>query len=112
MRCEGEWREGDYMSFFEGDNKGGTKVLVEEIKPGEHIKTKHVAMVDPQNVEIEPADEMSKKWIGSREDYYFKAASDNETTLEVMMTVDEAFQEMFDETWPKALQYFKEICES
>ena len=33
------------------------------------------------------------------------------TTLKIVMTVDIAFKEMFDNAWPKALQYFKEVCE-
>ncbi|WP_452223560.1 hypothetical protein [Lacinutrix chionoecetis] len=52
-----------------------------------------------------------KSWIGSLEEYFFKKEDDQTTKLEIVMTVDESFQDMFDTTWPKALQYFKEVCE-
>jgi hypothetical protein len=110
MTYEGEWKEGEHISFFD-QTQGGTKVLVEEIVANESIKTKHVAMVNPQNIEIELTDDMMRKWIGSQENYYFKKKGENESTLEVVMIADEAFEKMM-EAWSKALQLFKEICEA
>lgn len=110
MTYEGDWKKGKNMSFFD-QTQGGTKVVFEEFKPNEYIRAKHVAMVNSDNIEIELTDEMMRKWIGSLEEYYFKRESDDATTLEIVMTVDEAFQKMFDGTWPKALQFFKEVCE-
>jgi hypothetical protein len=52
-----------------------------------------------------------KKWIGSLEEYYFKADDDNTTTFEVVMVSDEMFEDM-SKAWPKALELFKGICES
>ena len=110
MTYEGEWKEGEHISFFD-QTQGGTKVLVEEIVPNESIKTKHIAMVNPQNIEVEITDDMMRKWIGSKESYFFKKKSETETTLEVIMVTDEAFEKMM-EAWPKALQLLKEICEA
>ncbi len=110
MTYEGEWKEGEYISFFDPSH-GGTKVIIEELRPNEYIRAKHIAMVDSQNIEVELTDEMMRKWIGSLEEYSFKKMSNDETMFEVVMTLDEAFQEMFDGAWPKALQYFKEVCE-
>ena len=109
MSYEGEWKEGEYISFFD-QTQGGTKVIIEEIVPNETIKAKHIAMVNPQNIEVELTDDMMRKWIGSQEIYNFKGESDTETILEVVMITDEAFEEMMG-AWPKALQLFKEICE-
>jgi hypothetical protein len=111
MTYEGEWKQGGYISFFD-NTQGGTKVIIEELKLNNFIKSKHIAMVNPQNIEVELTDEMMKKWIGSREDYFFKKDGEEKTTLEIVMEVDDAFQKMFDAAWPKALLYFKEICES
>ena len=111
MTYEGEWKVGGNISFFD-DKQGGTKIVIEDMKAPEYIKAKHIAMVNPEAVEVELTDDMMKKWIGSLEEYYFKKDSDEQTTLEIVLQVDEAFQEMFDGTWPKALQYFKEICEA
>lgn len=110
MTYEGEWKEGEHISFFD-QTQGGTKVIIEEIVPNESIKAKHVAMVNQKNVETEPTDDMMRKWIGTQEDYYFKKESDTETTFEVVVVTDEAFEEMMA-VWPQALQFFKEICEA
>lgn len=110
MTYEGEWKEGEHISFFD-QTQGGTKVIVKEIVPNESIIMKHVAMVNPQNIETELTDDMMRKWIGSQENYYFKKESDTETTLEVVMIADEVFEKMM-EAWSKALQLFKEICEA
>lgn len=60
---------------------------------------------------MELTDETMRKWIGSREDYNFRKDGESKTILEVVMKVDEVFQEMFDNAWPEALEYFKKICE-
>lgn len=110
MTYEGEWKEGENISFFD-QTQGGTKVVIEELIENESIKMKHIAMVNPNNTECEITDEMMEKWIGSREDYYFKQDSDNETTLQIIVHTNEAFEEMMS-AWNQALQYFKEVCEA
>jgi len=110
MDYKGEWKEGEHIAFFD-QSQGGTKVHVEKLVPNELIKTTHVAMVNTEAAEIELSDEMMKKWIGSKENYYFKAEGDSTTLLEVEMITDEAFEEMM-QAWPKALESLKEICES
>lgn len=111
MTYTGEWKKGGYMSFFD-NSQGGTKVLFEDLRHNEYIRAKHVAMVNVDNKEVELKDDMMKKWIGSLEEYFLKKEDDTKTKLDIVMTVDEAFQEMFDTAWPKALHYFKEVCES
>jgi uncharacterized protein YndB with AHSA1/START domain len=110
MTYEGEWKEGQHISFFD-KTQGGTKVLVEHVVPNETIKMKHVAMVNPQNIEVALTDEMMQKWIGSREDYFFRKEVDDVTTLEVVMLADEAFEEMMN-AWSLALQLFRNVCEA
>jgi hypothetical protein len=110
MTYEGEWKQGQHISFFD-KTQGGTKVLVEHVVPNETIRMQHVAMVNPQNIEVALSDEMMRNWIGSREDYYFKKEGDNVTTLEVVMLADEAFEEMMN-AWSQALQLFKDVCEA
>ena len=110
MTYEGEWKEGHHISFFD-KTQGGTKVLVESVVPYETVKMKHVAMVNPQNIEVPLTDEMMRKWIGSREDYFLRKEGDDVTTLEVIMLADEAFEEMMN-AWSQALQLFKNVCEA
>ncbi len=109
MTYEGEWKKGEHISFFH-HTQGGTKVIIENIIPNELIKTKHVAMINSQKIEVVP-DALMQKWIGSQENYYFKEESDTETTLTIVMIADEAFEKVM-EAWTKALQFFKEICEN
>ncbi len=109
LSYEGAWTQGGNIIFF--DEQGGTKIVIEEIKQSECIKTRHIAMVNANLDEVELTDDKMQKWIGTHENYYFKKYNENKTELEVEMIVDEAFQEMFDNAWPKALEYFKSICE-
>lgn len=110
MNYEGEWKQGANISFFDHSN-GGTKVVIEEMRLNECIKMTHVAMVNAQNIEVHVPDETMHKWIGLQEKYYFKRKNESETELEIVMVTDETFQKMFDDAWPKALHYFKEVCE-
>lgn len=110
MAIEGEWREGEHISFFDHAH-GGTKVIIEALRPYDVIKMKHIAMVNLQNLEIEPTDNAMRKWIGSQEEYYFKDSGENQTLVEIIMITDEMFEKMM-EAWPQALHYFKEVCES
>lgn len=106
----GTWEVGGYVSFIDSEQRG-TKVLIEEMVPNRHILTKHIAMVDGINQELEPTDDVMKAWIGTREDYFFESSGE-QTTLTITMVMDEAFSSMAQEGWPKALQQFKEMCES
>ena len=110
MSWEGQWAEGKHISFFDQE-RGGTKVLIESFTPSEEIKAIHVAMVNPNNEEVALTDEMMKKWIGTREEYYFRKTGKATTTLEVVVLTDEVFEKMMD-TWQLALKYFKALCEA
>ena len=109
---EGEWKEGGEMIFYDPNNHGGTKVVFDVFKKPEKTIARHIAMVDTNKKEIEEYDEVMKKWIGTIEEYTFVDNGDNTTTLSIDMETDEQFKEMFDNSWPKALELFKDICES
>ena len=110
MDFSGSWEKGEHIAFFD-QSQGGTKAVVEDAQPAEFIKLKHIAMVNPKTEEIPLEDNMMKKWIGTLEQYYFHP-EDNGTRLEILIETDEAFQEMMDGPWPKALQSIKDICEN
>lgn len=109
MTFEGEYVEGKHISFSDTSGQG-TKVVVNELVAPEHIKMTHVAMVEAGNKEVAELDEVMKKWIGAKEEYYLSSTEDGGTKFDVKIETDEAFEEMMN-AWPKALQYFKEICE-
>ncbi len=109
MTYEGVWKQGEHIFFFD-KSQGGTKVRIEELQPNEVIKATHVAMVNPENMEVELSDDMMRKWVGSKEEYYFKDAGEGATLVTVCIETDEAFEKMMS-AWTQALEYFKEICE-
>lgn len=110
MTYRGEWKKGEHISFVD-KTQGGTKALVEDLQSPDFIKLKHVAMVNPQGEEVPLSDDMMKKWIGTLEQYFLRRLADDQTQLEIVLQMDEAFQEMMDGAWPKALQYLKDLCE-
>ena len=104
----GEWRQGTYINFFD-PNMGGTRALLEKVVPCREIFARHVAILDKEQNEDNEGD-FAKKWIGSTESYSFNE-TDGVTTLSIITETDEAFEKMFSDSWPKALELLKEVCE-
>ena len=110
MKCVGDWKEGENL-YFTDVSGSGTKAVVEEVKENESVRMKHIAMVEDVDKEVTELDATMEKWIGSNEEYYFKAISENETELTVVIEADEAFEPMM-QAWDKALVYLKDVCEN
>jgi len=104
----GEWKQGSYINFID-PNMGGTRALLESVIPYQKISAKHVAMLDKGENEDNESD-FAKKWIGTTEDYTL-SETEGKTHLAVVTKTDEAFEKMFTDSWPQALQLLKEICE-
>ena len=109
---KGTWQKGTKMLFLGTDNAGGTGGMVSRIKeniPGEFVSIEHIGFVK-DNKEITSGAEV-EEWSGAHENYSFKTA-DGKTLLAVDMDSNEKYKEYFSESWPKALEKLKEICES
>ena len=104
----GEWKQGETILFFDND-LGGTKALLEIFNPYDEILAKHVSMVDKEMNENNEV-EMAKKWNGSTERYTFNEVG-NKTKLDIEISTDDVFSEMFNTGWPKALGIIKSLCE-
>ncbi len=104
----GEWIQGRHIDFID-PNMGGTRALLEKVEPCQEILAKHVAMLDKEGNE-DNTGEFVDKWVGTTEHYTF-AENEGVTQIRVIMETDEAFEKMFAESWPKALQLLKELCE-
>ena len=104
----GEWKQGETILFFDS-NLGGSKAVLEIYNTYNEILAKHFSMVDKDGKENNE-DEMAKKWIGTTERYRFTETG-NKTKLGIEMTTDETFSEMFNTSWPKALEIIKSLCE-
>ncbi len=105
-----DWREGGTVTFLD-PLQGGTRAVIEEWVPDQLIRTRHTAMVTPENDVIDAMDDEMRKWIGSQENYRFSPDGNGGTLLEVEMLMDEAFEEMMA-AWTIALQQLKGLCEA
>lgn len=108
---EGGWNKGDKI-YFIGLNKEGKKEgMVSEI--AEHIPNRFVSIrhygIYNNGEEITEGPEV-EKWAGGNENYTF-TENNGSTTVTVDVDVTDEFTGYFNDTFPKALQKLKEICE-
>ena len=107
---DGEFAQGHDIRFTD-PGLGGTVAHLEVFEPHSRILAKHIAMIGKDGSQTTEG-EMAEKWIGTVEEYTFVKEEDDTTTLNIEMQTDEAFQKMFDSSWPKALELFKALCDS
>lgn len=106
---EGVFKEGETICFFD-PALGGTEALVQKLVPHKRISLKHQAIFD-KNLKRDTESESAKKWIGSEEDYFLKEEYGS-TRVEVEVFIHEDHQNMFNKTWPKALELLKDVAVS
>lgn len=107
----GDWSEGSKILFlapWEGGEMAGMVSRIKENRPYEYLSIEHLGMV--QNGKEDTSSEAVKQWAGALENYTFK---EKNGTTEVLVELDspEEYAEMFQGTWPKALQKLKELAE-
>jgi len=108
---KGDWNKGSKMLFLAPGKTGeleGMVSRVKEIKPYEYISIEHLGIVHNGVEDI--ISEAVKTWAGALENYTFKE-KDGRTEVLVDLDSNEEFKEMFQDTWPKALQKLKELSE-
>lgn len=112
---EGSWDKGSKILFLgvdENGEKGGMVSTIIENKPNHFVTIQHKGLVQG-NTEITEGPEV-EKWANGLENYTFEEipmAIGRTTTLTVDLDTDEDFIEYMNETYPKALDKLKEICE-
>ncbi len=105
----GEWKKGEYIKFIDPD-LGGTKAILEELKPFDYILAKHVAIIRKDGAEDTESD-VAKSWIGVTEEYRFDEHNGiTEISIEIKTHV--AYVSMFNDSWPKGLKALKDLCET
>ena len=107
-RYEGDWKQGEYITFLD-PNLGGTKARIEELVRPEWIHATHVSVISKDGVE-DTQSEAAKKWIGATETYELSEVGDK-TDLKVSVSTHEDYEKMFNDCWPNALELLKAICE-
>jgi uncharacterized protein YndB with AHSA1/START domain len=107
----GNWSKGSMM-LFGPEGTGAVSGMVSRIKenrPYEYISIEHIGMV--QNGKEETSSEAMKGWAGALENYTFKEMGDRTEVLVDVDTANEESEEMFQTTWPRALQKLKQLAE-
>jgi uncharacterized protein YndB with AHSA1/START domain len=106
---EGEWKQGEKIRFI-GNDQSGTLAKLVEVKPLQSISAEHIAVLMPGGIEDRDS-EVAKGWVGITEKYNFNE-SNGETELKVTIKTNPAWEQMFNDGWPAALEELKRICEN
>jgi uncharacterized protein YndB with AHSA1/START domain len=110
-RYRGSWEKGSKILFIGTDKdgiEGGMVSRVKENIPNKFVSIEHLGLLQGDK-EITTGKEV-EGWAGALENYTFTAANDG-TRLVIEMDANNDFKSYFEETWPKALNKLKEICE-
>lgn len=108
---KGSWEKGAKILFIGTDaegNEGGMVSRIKENIPNKYISIEHLGLVG-NGKEITSGPEV-EAWAGALENYSFEP-KDGGTQLKVDVDTNKEYTSHFDETWPKALEKLKEICE-
>lgn len=108
---EGSWNKGSKMLFIGTDEKGEKGGMVSEIAdniPNRFISIRHYGLVQG-NAEITDGPEV-EKWANGFENYTFEE-NNKVTKVTVDLDTTEDFVDYMNETYPKALDKLKELCE-
>ena len=107
----GSWEKGSKILFLGTDqngNEGGMASKIRENIPNKFVSIEHLSII--QNGKELEADADVENWAGALENYSF--VEKNDTTLFVVdADSKEQYKTYFFETWPKALNRLKAICE-
>ena len=117
---EGSWDKGNKMLFIGVDEKGERGGMVSRIAeniPNQFVSIQHYGVLKADK-EITEGPEV-EKWANGFENYTFeenKARPDDPvgrgiTTVTVDLDITEDFLDYMNQTYPKALDKLKELCE-
>jgi uncharacterized protein YndB with AHSA1/START domain len=107
----GDWREGSKILFLAPMDTGelaGMVSRIRENRPYEYVSIEHLGTV--KNGKEDTSSGALGGWAGALENYTFKDLGDRTEVL-VEMDTTEQYREMFQNTWPQALQKLKDLAE-
>jgi len=108
---EGTWDKGTKILFVGVDEKGEKGGMVSRIIeniPNQFVSIQHYGLVKAGKEITEGPD--VEKWANGFENYTF-GESNGTTTVIVDLDTTEDFTDYMNETYPKALDKLKEVCE-
>lgn len=111
-KYEGSWGKGSVIRFIGTDKSGKKAGMISRIReniPDSFVCIEHVGIIDGDK-EITDGPKV-QQWKGALESYSFQSKGST-TMLKVCMDTNEQFRGFFADTWPRALQKLKELCEN
>jgi len=105
---EGSWDTGQRIRFLAPNGKGMTAVIAEN-RTNEYISIKHLGFIDGGIEDTQS--EQVRSWVPAFENYTFRDA-DGVTELTIDQDIADEYEKYMVETWPKALEKLKELCEA
>ncbi|MCB0388684.1 MAG: SRPBCC domain-containing protein [Winogradskyella sp.] len=108
---EGSWKKGSKIFFLgtdENGKKGGMIAKIAENIPNKFTSIQHYGILE-NGQEIMDGSKV-ESWSGGHENYTF-TQENGITTVKVDVDVIDDYMDYFNETYPKALEKLKEICE-
>ena len=109
---KGSWEKGSKILFLgsgQDGNMGGMVSRIKENIPNKFVSIEHLGIVQDGKEITSGAD--IEGWAGALENYTF-TEDNGKTLLLVDMDSNQEFKPYFLETWPKALNKLKAICEA
>ncbi len=109
---EGSWARGSRILFLGTDPNGKAGGMVGRIReniPNAFLSIEYLGIIKDDK-EILSGPEV-EDWVGNLENYSFKE-KDGITELTIDVDSNEELKAFFEETWPKALDKLKALCEN
>jgi uncharacterized protein YndB with AHSA1/START domain len=104
---EGSWQKGQRIRFLTTSGDGVVSEIAEN-RPHEFISVRHIGYIS--NGVDDTSSEAIRSWAPAYENYTFTATPQG-TRLTVDQDMTAEFESMV-ETWPKALEHLKALCEN
>jgi uncharacterized protein YndB with AHSA1/START domain len=107
----GSWEKGEKILFVGIDDSGDSGGMVSRIKeniPAKFVSIEHIGLLE--NGKEITSGEKVESWAGALENYTFTEDNGN-TKVSVEMDSNLEYKSYFEETWPKALEKLKSLCE-
>ena len=108
---DGSWEKGSKILFIGVDEKGEKGGMVSKIAeniPNRFVSIQHYGLMK-DDIEVTEGPEV-EKWANGFENYTFEE-NNGTTTVTVDLDTTEDFLDYMNQTYPKALDKLKELCE-
>ncbi len=107
-RFEGDWSEGGRIDFLTPSNDGMVAEIAEN-RPHEFISIRHIGIVE-SGVEDTESDAVVS-WAPAYENYTFESTLEG-TVVTIDQDVGTEHEQAMTDTWAKALDSLKKLCET